>query len=66
MSQEKRILERLKKGPMTKLEAITQLGVLNVGARILELRRQGHAIKTEMINVRNRFGESCRVAEYSL
>lgn len=66
MSQCKRLHDRLKKGPLTKLEAINNLGILNVGARILELRQKGISVKTEMIPVKNRFGESCRVAEYML
>ena len=65
-NQEARILERLKKGPMTKLDAMNATGVLNIGDCVMKLRRKGFEIKTEMISVRNRYGEKCRIAEYTL
>ena len=41
-TQTDRVLERLKKAPLTQLEALTELGVMRLGARILELREAGH------------------------
>lgn len=62
-----RVLERLKKGPLTQLEALTELGVMRLGARILELRDAGHPIITETVEVATRIaGETARVARYRL
>lgn len=66
-TQTDRVLERLKKAPLTQLEALTDLGVMRLGARILELREAGHAIETETVEVATRItGETARVARYRL
>lgn len=55
MSQQKDIIEYLKKhGSMTKLQGLRDLGIMNVGGRIGELREQGYPIETEMIPVKGR------------
>ena len=66
-TQTDRVLERLKKAPLTQLEALTELGVMRLGARILELREAGHEIETETVEVATRItGETARVARYRL
>lgn len=66
-TQCKRLLEYLDKhGSITQLEAIEKLGIMRLGARIFDLKRTGYKIKTEMIEVKNRFGELCRCAWYSI
>lgn len=66
-TQTQRVLERLKAGPLTQLEALTELGVMRLGARILELREQGHQIRTETVEVATRVtGETAHVARYVL
>lgn len=66
-TQTDRVLERLKKAPLTQLEALTELGVMRLGARILELREAGHPIETETVEVATRIsGETARVARYRL
>lgn len=60
------VLERLRKGPLTHLQAADELGVLRLAARVLDLRTDGHPIISRSITVRNRHGANCRVAEYSL
>ena len=66
-SQTDRVLERLRKAPLTQLEALTELGVMRLGARILELREAGHKIETETVEVATRIaGETARVARYRL
>lgn len=47
-SQRVRILARLRQGPLTTVEARRGLDVMHPAMRILELRRRGHAIYTEM------------------
>lgn len=56
-----------KNGSATKLQVITQLGIINVGARIEELRKEGHNITTEWVTVKTRWGKgTTKVAQYTL
>ncbi len=65
--QQSRILDYLKAGNiLTRLDAWDRLGVLEAPARISELRQQGYPIVTEMYAVRNRYGETVRVARWHL
>ncbi len=64
--QNERVLKRLKRGPLTQVQALDELGVMRLGARVHDLRRQGHKIKTETVVVTNRFDERCKVAKYRL
>lgn len=67
MSQRDRVLRLLKTGAiLTRLNAWDLLGVLEAPARISELRASGWPIVTEMIVIRNRFGEDVRVAKWHL
>lgn len=66
-TQTDRVLARLQKAPLTQLEALTELGVMRLGARVLELREAGHKIETETVEVATRVtGETARVARYRL
>ena len=65
-SQCERIPARLKSGPLTQIEALEELGVLRLASRINDLKNAGHCIHKQMIEVTNRFGEKCRVAQYRL
>ena len=66
-TQRERVLDWLKQGKtLTRYEALTELGIFELSARIVELKQEGHKIETEMIEVRNRWGEKCRVASYSM
>lgn len=53
-------------GSITPAEAINDLGCYRLASRICDLKRRGYPIHTEMITVKNRMGERCRVARYSL
>ena len=66
-SQKDRLLAYLREhGSITKDEGRELLGIMNVGGRILDLREDGHQIRTEMIPVHNRFEEETEVAKYIL
>jgi hypothetical protein len=65
-AQKERILERLQEGPLTALEALENLGVMRMAARVHDLRADGHPIVCETVVVPNRFSEESRVARYSL
>lgn len=66
MSQCDRLLSRLKCGPITPMEAWSELGIYRLGARVFDLKASGHDIDRELVPVSNRFGEECRVAQYRL
>lgn len=51
---------------ITPLEALNELGIYRLSARIADLRGDGYVITTERITVKNKFGQESRVARYSL
>ena len=55
-----------KHGPITPMEAWNELGVYRLAARVADLKEAGHKIVKQTVSVANRFGESCRVARYSM
>lgn len=67
MTQKKRVLEYLRNNKsITPMEAWEKLGIYRLGDAIFKLRKDGHDVQSSLIDVKNRFGESCRVAEYRL
>jgi hypothetical protein len=63
-----RVLEYLEnhKG-ITPMDAWNYLGVYRLGARIWDLKnKRGINITKYMVDVPNRYGETCKVAEYRL
>ena len=67
MTQAEKVLRHLKTvGKITPMDAIREYGCLRLGARICDLRRDGHQIKSKIVTGRNRFGEVTHYAEYSL
>jgi len=65
-AQNEKLLEALKKGPMTAAEIWKDLGIARASARVFDLREAGFDIHSTEITVRNRDGAPCRVALYSL
>lgn len=61
MNQNQELLARLKQGPVTPLDALGELGIYRLSARILELRDQGHDIQTELVKANGK-----RFAKYRL
>lgn len=65
-SQKDQILEHLEKhGSITPLEAQTLYGCMRLGARIWDLKHDGHAIITELVEVNTRSGKA-HIARYRL
>ncbi|MGH8083902.1 MAG: helix-turn-helix domain-containing protein [Lysobacter sp.] len=60
------LLRELRAGPVTALQAMDRLGIARAAARVFDLRQEGWDITSQMIEVFNRHGETCRVAQYSL
>lgn len=63
-----RILEYMRNHKqITQYDAFAELGIMRLGARIWEIRNDlGIPVSMEFIEVKNRHGETCHVAAYSL
>lgn len=67
MTQTQKILEYLNKyDKITPLEAMRDLGIYRLASRIYDLKEQGYNIETEMVDVKNRYGSTTKVACYKL
>lgn len=67
MTQTERVLQYLKDfGSITPLQALSDLGVMRLGARIWDLRQEGYPITRRMVGSKNRYGEAVSFAEYRL
>lgn len=66
-TQNQRILDYLDQfGSITQFDAFLDLGIMRLASRISDLRRKGYPITSEMVGVKNRFGETCRVKKYTI
>ncbi len=66
-SQSIRILGYMNEfGSITPLEAMRDLGVYRLAARIADLRKAGNDIQTTMVDVPNRYGTMSKVAQYRM
>lgn len=67
MTQEEKILAYMERhGSITPLEAMNELGVMRLGARIFDLKESGVKIITDTVTGTNRDGERVRYARYRL
>lgn len=67
MTQTDRLLAWLKTGKtIDPMEALRELGIYRLAARVRDLRAAGHAIETETVAVRCADGTAASVARYSL
>lgn len=65
--QNKAVLSHLQQhGFITQDIAVECLGIRRLGARIYELRAEGHEIATHIITVPNRYGTTSKIARYIL
>ena len=66
-TQRQKILEYLQAGgKLTPIDALGLFGCYRLGARVYELKREGHIIDREMVEVRCKAGHTARVAQYSM
>ena len=66
-SQAGRLLLHLQSGKtINRLEALVELGIFELSARLWQIQSHGFVIHKERIDVINRFNEKTRVTEYSL
>lgn len=67
LTQQARLMEHLElHSQIYPLEAWTKLGIYRLAAVVHLLRQAGIKIKTERMEVSNRFNEVCNVANYVL
>jgi hypothetical protein len=67
MTQNERLLDHLKNNHSVQpLEALQDLGIYRLAARIHDLKQNGHWIEKKIVEVSNRYGEVFRVAQYFL
>lgn len=67
MKQTERVLEYLRKNyAITAKQAMDELGIYRLGARMWDLKKQGYPVQSCFITVKNRFGEECRVKAYNI
>jgi hypothetical protein len=65
MNQKERLLNHLELfGTINPLQAWVTLGIYRLSDTIYRLRKDGHSIETQTLDVTNQFGEVCTVAEY--
>lgn len=66
-TQNKRIIDYINEfGSITQFEATRDLGVMRLASRVSDLKRLGYPVESEMVTVKNRYGEECRVKSYKL
>lgn len=66
MSQATDVIEFIRdNGSITTMDAFG-LGITRLASRVHELRRFGVPVEKEMVTVKNRKGEPCRVAKYTI
>lgn len=67
MSQNERLLNHLQNnGSINPMQAWQELGIYRLAARVKNLRDDGYHVVGSKVEVPNRFGEVCRVAEYKI
>ena len=67
VSQKDRIINYIRQfGSITSWEAYQDLGVMQLGARIDQLQKDGYVFTTEWENKKNRYGENVSFKRYYL
>ncbi len=67
MNQREQIIKYLNDfGSISDYEAVVDLGILQFGARLKELREQGYSFSSEWIKKKNRYGKPVRFKRYRL
>ncbi len=67
MTQCERVLKYMRDfGSIDPKQAIGDLGVYRLGARVYDLKKRGYKIRRRMVTAKNRYGEPVRFAEYRL
>lgn len=66
MSQTTDIIEYvIANGSITTKQAMDDIGCYRLASRISEMKKSGIPVQREMVTVKNRNGDDCRVARYT-
>ena len=66
-TQKERVVQYLNDfGSITRAEAFTELGIVELPARICELERAGYAFNKETVLAKNRYGDNVCFTKYTL
>ena len=67
MTQCERVLRHMREyGSITAAEAMSEYGIFRLAARVSDLKKSGHTIKTKIVTGLNRYDEKTAYAEYSI
>lgn len=67
VTQRDRVLSYLRDfGSITSWQAYEDLGIMQLGTRIFELKKQGYKFTKEKVTKTNRYGNKCRFDKYML
>lgn len=67
VNQRDRVIQYLRdEGSITRAEAFTELGIVELPARICELERMGYEFKKTTVKKKNRYGDPIRFMRYEL
>lgn len=67
MTQCERVLKYLDDfGSINPLQAMADLGVMRLAARVSDLKKDGYPISRRMVAAKNRYGETICFAEYRM
>ena len=67
MTQKQRLLDHLQSGKsITRLQGWDTLGILELPARVCDLKCEGHSITTKRRTVYNRYGEKVSIAVWTM
>lgn len=67
MTQSERILQYMRDyGSITAHDAMREFGCMRLGARIWDLKHDGHDIRTTFESAKNRYGDKVSYARYTI
>lgn len=67
MTQRERVVQYIKEvGSITAWEAMKELGVMQLAARLCELKDEGYRFGKQTEKGKNRYGDPCRWTRYTL
>ena len=67
VTQCQRVIDYMQEtGSITQLQALQDLGVMRLASRISDIRKMGYAVEVKTETAKNRYGETCHYARYSL
>ena len=67
MTQKERITRHLEDyGEITSLDAFREYGITRLAAVVCDMRKDGMDVRTDIVEMTNRYGEPTRFARYTL